>query len=43
VADGVDVEDVISRVLDSVAPPNVAPLQIQDPSSFTPSDREPRG
>ena len=41
VADGVDVEDVITRVLDSVAPPSVAPLQIQDPSSFTPSDGKP--
>ena len=42
VADGVDVEDVITRVLDSVAPPNIAPLQIQDPSSFAPSDEAPR-
>jgi MoxR-like ATPase len=42
VADGVDVEDVITRVLDSVAPPSVAPLQVKNPSSFTPSDGEPR-
>jgi len=41
VADGVDVEDVITRILDSVAPPSIAPLQIQDPSSFTPRDEEP--
>ena len=40
VADGVDVEDVMTRILDSVAPPRVAPLQHQDPASFTPSDSE---
>jgi MoxR-like ATPase len=40
VADGVDVEDVMGRILDSVAPPRVAPLQHQDPASFTPSDTE---
>jgi len=43
VADGVDVEDVMNRILDSVAPPRVAPLQHQDPASFTPSDAEPLG
>ena len=40
VADGVDVEDVITRVLDSVAPPRVAPLQHHDPASFSPSGTE---
>jgi MoxR-like ATPase len=43
VADGVDVEDVMTRILDSVAPPRVAPLQHQDPTSFTTSDAEPLG
>jgi MoxR-like ATPase len=43
VADGVDVEDVITRILDSVAPPQVAPSQLRDPSSFTPSDTDPLG
>jgi MoxR-like ATPase len=43
VADGVDVEDVMTRIIDSVAPPRVAPLQHQDPASFAPSDAEPLG
>jgi MoxR-like ATPase len=40
VADGVDVEDVLTQVLDSVAPPRVAPVQHRDPSSFAPSDAD---
>jgi MoxR-like ATPase len=40
VADGVDVEDVLTQVLDSVAPPRVAPVQHRDPSSFTPTDAD---
>jgi MoxR-like ATPase len=40
VADGVDVEDVLTQVLDSVAPPRVAPVQHHDPSSFAPSDAD---
>jgi MoxR-like ATPase len=43
VADGVDVEDVMTRIIDSVAPPRVAPLQHRDPASFAPSDAEPLG
>jgi MoxR-like ATPase len=39
VADGVDVEDVVTQVLESVPPPRVAPLQHHDPSSFAPTDR----
>jgi MoxR-like ATPase len=40
VADGVDVEDVLTQVLESVAPPRVAPAQHHDPSSFAPSDAD---
>jgi MoxR-like ATPase len=43
VADGVDVEDVITRILEAVAPPRVAPMQHHDPAAFAASDAEPRG
>ena len=40
VADGVNVEDVVTQILESVAPPRVAPLQHHDPSSFAAPDAD---